>query len=82
MMRMLVDYLPLPPLNIYLPSVENLLPSAKVQFTNRHCHVYYTAYDLAFDMSVSIVFAGAVMKILACQLMWGKKFQPFFIILL
>ena len=45
-------------------AVENLFPRAEIQFPFRDRHDDFAAHDLAFQVRVSVVFAGAVVMVL------------------
>ena len=68
-----------PPIEL---AVEKLLPGAKIQFAICHSHYNFTAHHLAFQVRIGVVFARAVMKILADGFMRGEFFQPGFVIVM
>jgi hypothetical protein len=44
-------------------------------------HHHLAPHDLAFQVRVGVVFAGAVVAVLGCRRVWGEPFQPIVVIL-
>jgi hypothetical protein len=44
-------------------AVENLFPRPEIQFAFGDCDDDFTAHDLTFQVSVSVVFAGSIVPI-------------------
>src|SRR5208337_2242647 len=75
---LLADYFdehPLAPASIEF-AVEDLLPGAEVKFAPGYCNHHFTAHNLAFHVSVCIVFAAVVVAVLAYRLVRGELFEP------
>jgi hypothetical protein len=63
-------------------AVEDLLPGTEIQFSARNRHDDLAPHNLAFQMRVSIVFAGAIVPISAGGLMGRDFLQPNLIIVM
>jgi prepilin-type N-terminal cleavage/methylation domain-containing protein len=61
-------------------AVENLFPRAEIQFAFRDGHNDFAAHDLAFQVRVRVVLAGAVVLVLRNRLVRREFFQPHIII--
>ena len=45
-------------------AIEDLLPGTEVKSTVGNCHDYFSAHDLALEVSIRVVFSRAVMLVL------------------
>src|SRR5687768_5707514 len=65
----------LAPLAVEL-TVKNLFPRAKVEFALRDRDDDFAAHDLTLEVSVRVVFAGAIMAVLRGRFVRRKFLQP------
>ena len=63
-------------------AVENLFPRAEIKFALSDCDYHVAAHDLALEMGVGIVLAGAIMSIRIGGGMRRQFFQPLLIIVM
>src|SRR5438552_6576766 len=63
-------------------AVENLFPRTEIQFALGDCDDNFTAHDLAFEMGISVVFAGPVVAIAGGRRMRSQFLQPKFVIVM
>src|SRR5208337_3485686 len=70
-----LDEHPLAPASVEF-AVEDLLPGAEVKLAPGYCNHHFTAHDLAFHVSVGIVFAAVVVAIAVDRLVRGQMFEP------
>ena len=57
-------------------AVEDLLPGAEVKPASGYGNYNFTAHDLAFHVSIGIVFPAVVVSILVDRLVRGELFEP------
>src|SRR5262249_34318174 len=63
-------------------AIEDLLPWAKVQLPSRDRNVNLASHYLSLDVSVSVIFAGFVVMVLADRFVRRELFQPRLVILM
>ena len=63
-------------------AVEDLFPGAEIEFAFGDGDDDFAAHDLAFEMGVGIVFAGAVVMVLRGWLVRREFFQPDFVVVM
>ena len=61
-------------------AIEDLLPRPEIQFPVGNCHDHLA--DLALQMGVGIIFAGAIVPVGAGGLVWRQFFQPDLVIVM
>ncbi len=54
-------------------AIKDLFPGAKVEATLGDGNDNFPTHDLAFDVGVSVIFAGIVMAILVDRGAWGAR---------
>src|SRR5205823_444740 len=70
-----LDQHPLAPSPVKL-AIKDLLPRPEIQLAIRDRDNDLTAHDLALQMCVGVVFAGAVVLVLASRRVRGELFEP------
>jgi len=62
-------------------TVEDSLPRSEVESTVGDGNDDFAAHDLSFVMGVAVILARAVVFVAADWFMWGKFFEPAFVII-
>ena len=63
-------------------AVENLLPRAEIELPFRNRDHDLAPHHLAFEMGVRIVFAGAIMTVMADRLVRSQLFEPYIVVVM
>src|SRR4051812_27040886 len=61
-------------------AVKDLLPRAEIEFAFGDGDDDFATHDLAFEMGVGVIFAGAIVTISGGRLVWREFLQPYFVI--
>jgi len=73
---------PLIPLSIKF-TIKDSFPSPKMQISICYSHHHFSAHNLPFMVSISIVFSGSIMMVFfRAWIKWGNFFQPTLVILM
>ena len=63
-------------------AVEDLFPWAEIEFAFGDGDDDFAAHDLALQVGVGVIFAGAIVPVGAGRLVWREFFQPDFVVVM